>query len=141
MPGNKHRHYIATPQEEAMKRPSPIRDQIIALYQQGLSNNEICIVTGKNAGNVSNVLSVARQQGVLSGYKPRVKSTEARSIAGYVATRARGKKKYIGCMQEITGTLPKEIADWLITQTPVGEALSLTIKAIIIDAYHEETEK
>jgi hypothetical protein len=138
MPANKYRHHITTPKEEAMKRASPIKDQIIALYKAGLSNTEICISMGKEPGNVSNALSEARRAGLISGYNPRIKNPMTISVAKHVSRRAKDKGKKVGSFKEIIGTLPKEIANWLIKQTPDGESLALTITAIITDAYHDE---
>ena len=121
-----------------MKRPSPVKDQIIALYKAGLSNTEICISLEKTPGNVSNALSEARRQGLIDGYRPRIKTAMAASVAKYVAKRAKESGKSMGCFQQIIGELPRDVTNWLIAETPKGEPLTLTIKAIITDAYHDE---
>ena len=37
--------------------------------------------------------------------------------------------------------LPKEIAQWLLSQVPEGSSPRDVIRSIIVDAYHEETGK
>lgn len=121
-----------------MKRPSPIKDQIIALHKAGWSNNEICISMGKDPGNVSNALSEARRAGLLPNYQPRNPNTMTSSVYKHVAQIAKDSGRGVGSFQAVLGSLPYSISKWLIAETPPGSDLSLTIAAIITDAYFEE---
>lgn len=46
-----------------------------------------------------------------------------------------------GGMVQLVVSLPEPVQDWLIDAIPEGATLSDILRAIVIDAYNEETQK
>ena len=89
------------------------RQRVIALLKEGLTPREVAIRTGLRPGTISGYAAWGRAQGQLS-------------------YRTKGRPELV------ISRLPPEVLVWLREQTPEGAAVEDTIRAIVVDAYHEE---
>ena len=52
----------------------------------------------------------------------------------------RGEIRTGGGILQLVDGLPLNVQDWLISQAPEGTTVQEIIRAIIVDAYHEEVD-
>lgn len=90
-------------------------DQIVRLRLEGLLLREISEQLGIRIGSVSRHLRIAKERGLLRALDP-------------------GER----LMADIG--LPEEVCKWVRQSTPAGARPGDLLRAIIIDAYHEEME-
>lgn len=103
-------------------RPAPVKEAILRLADGTRTATEIAAKIGKSR---KNVCSMAHQIGVAHMLRPASGAPIPAKIPEDVLIRDL--------------SLPPEVARWLGDQATGGVALQDLIRAILIDAHHEET--
>jgi transposase len=91
--------------------------QAIEMVQKGLPQAIVAARLGIRKGTLSNYIRRARKQGI------------------EIPSRGHGRAV------SIIAALPQEVGHWLTDQVPEGAKVEEVIKAIVLDAYYEETQK
>jgi len=122
-------------------RRAPKRDAVVKMYLDKVPPCEIAQMLGVPVNTVYNAASHARDQGLLpksSMMISRTAPTTGLKLLRYHAAKA---GKHVGSMSVVADTLSPQVIKWLVSITPAGVPIALTVANIINDAFAEETEK
>lgn len=116
------------------------RAAVVRMYLAGAQPPEVADTLGITLASVYSTASHAREVGLLPPRQTRIR--RAKFDAGMKLMRYRcvkaGDERRVGSITEIANTLTPAQIKWLVRITPPGETVALTIRSILIDAFHEE---
>ncbi len=104
---------------------------IVNLWNDGFSCPQIAAKLGKSVGSVRNSINRARDKGM--DVRSRVINPETRRRHLMAGRRS-------GSMTDMIDSLPDGVVRWLVDNAPKELTLAQFVRAIVIDAYHDEME-
>jgi DNA-binding transcriptional regulator LsrR (DeoR family) len=113
------------------KLPHPTWYRCFLLSQQGKSRKEIAAELGISVSKVSFFAQYARKRHGL-----QIAPFESKDRS-FVMNLVRNKKT--GSVGKLLYGLPRPVATWLVSQIPADATLADVVRAIVVDAYDEET--
>ena len=122
-------------------KPETKRAAVTRLYQAGVPPAEVAAQLGISLNSVYSTASHARDKGCLPAACTRMrrsKHTAGMKLLQYRCRKAEDVKS-VGSMAEVANGLTPATLKWLVDITPAGQSVALTVRSIVIDAYHEET--
>lgn len=119
-----------------MTSPHPMTEEIKRLALTGMSGRAIAAELGIQRTTVNRITMRLRDSGILPKFAPKSASCVVR-----YRMRVRSGKEFRGSFRQILDHLDPKIGTWLVDQTPDGAVIADTIRAIIVDAYHEEEKR
>jgi hypothetical protein len=106
---------------------------VVEMVQAGKAHDDVAKRFGVPVRKAKVWIQKARRDGLLPRREPA--GMAGRHYADNMYRRHKGPR--LGSFENLLGPLDRPLLDWLIDETPKGATIADTVRAIVIDAYHE----